>query len=183
MAFQSCCFCFSLRNGCIIIGVLGIFCDITVVMGMSYTVGIIDLILNVLLITGAAMQKRLCLLPSIIVNVLVEFVLWILVLVSFFASFVILDSISEAKDADEAAILNFLASFGTAITYIFLLYAVVHFLLLKVICDHFGELREKEQRRPFLPHASHSFVPHSVDPTTSTVALVSSDRVFCANDG
>lgn len=190
MAFQSCCFCFSLRTGCIIIGVLGIFCDITLVMEMSSTAGIIDLILNVLLIIGAAMEKRLCLLPSMIVNILAGFVLWILVLLSFFASFVILDLISEARDANEAAFLNLLTSFGAAIGYIFLLYAVVHFLLLKVIFDHFGELREEEQHRLYQPNitpnvfvsvSSHSFVPHSVAPTTSSIALIS-DQALCAND-
>lgn len=165
MAFQSCCFCFTLSTGCIIIGALGLLFDITLVRLIGWKWCVIDAAMNALMITGAAMQKHLCLLPWMVFNTLVIFVEWICILGAlFFRS--LLSSLLSAASGEAAKIpenanenvsgqIDALKDLTTTIlvfiVILLALFAGIHSLLVKVVFDHFNELREKERRGQFQP--------------------------------
>lgn len=81
MAFQSCCWRFPLRTGCIVINVLDIALGLFLGLFTNMTEtgwAIIMTISNGLSIAGVIMEKRFCLLPWMILNILINIMLWII---------------------------------------------------------------------------------------------------------
>lgn len=128
-----------------------------------------------------------------IINILVDVIVWIAALVFICGSSKILDIIAETKDnvnPDQAHFVALLASLGVVIGFIILLCAIIHVLIIKVISGHFAELDGEEQRRQFQSNitpdaivtvSSHAFVSHPVVPTAPATA-VPSDQAFCVNE-
>lgn len=158
-------------------------------MQLNPTAGIIDLISNLLLITGAATQARVCLLPAMIINVFVNIVLWVLAMAVLLLSAATLDAII-GMDSDLARVpplMNFIASLGGAVFVVIALIAVIHLLLLKVIIAHYGVIGEEKQRQQFQPIinpsafvniSSHAFALHPSAPPPP----VPSDQAFFTNE-
>lgn len=164
MTAQTCCCCFSLRTGCIIIGVLGIFLDSIFIACHGYF-AIFNILSNGLLIVGAAMEMRLCLLPSMIINVLINIFLWILVLASFFAT-ALLNKLFSAWEANESSYASYDNTLRqdvlTWIIVFILAAAVIHVHILRVIFSHFDELREQVNQ----PNISYNQFPMVLAPNT-----------------
>lgn len=151
---------------------------------------IIDVISHGLLIAGAVKENRFFLLPSMIINILINIVLWIVVLIAIFGGSLLSSILSAIPGAAMAipsqhlelhtniaaeSTIGAVKGIGGAILVViislFVLLAVIHLLITKVICDHFVELREEEQRgrtqQQQLPMfvSSNTFVSQPVSPT------------------
>lgn len=153
-----------------IIGILGILFDITMVLPLASTAGIVDMISNGLLIVGAAMANRFCLLPSIIIGIMINIVLWILVVCSIFGSSIVYEMLKYQGISGEmgevgSSLKSVVETFLVVIIFIVVLIAVIHVLVIRVIFAHFDELRVEEQHLQHnqLPFAvtSNTFVSHS----------------------
>lgn len=162
MAFEYCCFCFTLNTACIILGVVGLFFDIALLGLVGWKSFVIHVALDVLLITGAAMRKHLCLLPWMIFNTLAIIVEWIVILCLLFARSLLSSLFSSASDQmktmsemqakdvyDSGSIIN---NFFILLIILAALISGIHYLLVKVVFDHFNELREEERRGQFQPN-------------------------------
>lgn len=107
MVFQSCCWRFSLRTGCITIGVLGILINAILystinVPGIDWKFFVVDTISWGLLIAGAVMEKRFLLLPSIVINILNNIALWMFILLGVYVQLLICKLISsESGESDD----------------------------------------------------------------------------------
>lgn len=125
MAFQSFLYCFSLRSGCIIIGLLGLFINIACAQSFApndiiESIIFTDFLANVLLIGGAAMHKRFCVLTSIAINIMFNVLFWMFVWLVIRRS----DSVSIG-----IVLLEHIA--------------VIHLVSIKIMCDHFDELQKQ----------------------------------------
>lgn len=205
LAFQSCC-CYSLRTGCIIIGIIYLLIDITSILFCSYgyisadnndsmvmvmfmVMIIIDFISNTLLISGAVMQKRVYLLPWIIINAVLNTSLWIATAMGGVVSIsiIITWNVRDKSDRHKLAGAMMLAPSVVAFTFGFLIIAVIHLLLLLVVFNHFRALREEVQRKQYHTIAysngvvnapPHGLVPDSTAPIAPATAFHPDKVVF-----
>lgn len=147
-AKRTCCCCFSLRTGCIIIGVLSILLDLMSMSAMRvhWSALLVDMTSNILLVVGAVMQVRGLLLPAMILGTMTNVLLWIAAVLTLFGSTVILSLFAgDNSDGFEAAASALL----TILTITFVFGAIVHLLVLRNIFQHFSELAEEQQRGLF----------------------------------
>lgn len=142
---RTCCCCLSLRTGCIIIGVLAILVDIFAIRIFHWG-AIISLIADVSLITGAFMRIRDCLLPSMILGIVTNVVLWITaILTLFIPTMVLAFSYPDGRN-------NEIEALFAVIAIGIVLFAIVHMLIIRKIFQHFHELDGKQSGQ-FLPTA------------------------------
>lgn len=125
MAFQTFLYYFSLRSGCIIIGLFGLFINIECAYSFApndiiESIIFIDFVANVLLIGGAAMHKRFCVLISIAINIMFNVIFWLFVWLVIRRS----DSVSIG-----IVLLEHIA--------------IIHMIFIKIMCDYFDELQKR----------------------------------------
>lgn len=187
---KTCCCCFSLRTGCMIIGVLGVLVSLALIgTEIPCPLIIVDFVSNALLILGAALEKRFCLLPSMILGIITNILLWVMALIALFASATLayfvdkyiggvsrgtprglipeLDEIGTDADSVQSFANGLLFVFVA----IFVLAAIIHALILRVIFGHFSELREErlrgqtQHRQLPMYISSETLVVHPIQPT------------------
>lgn len=158
--FKSCCCCFSLRTGCILIGVLEILFTLSSATSLKAQTSIIfstliGIITSALLIYGAIKKNRFCLWPWIVANILAIITFIIGLILCVFASrhiVEILEAIrSEGKIdlTDEEA--EEMKTAGTVLVVIVAVALIICItiltLLTLVVYSYILELREEEERQ------------------------------------
>lgn len=145
-ANKTCCYCLPLRHGCIIIGIVGILFDSTVLLNLfGWKACIIILISDGLLITGATMKTRLCLLPSMIIGLLVNIVLWIIDLIALYASSYVSPTILAYANLLSQGLGQTLSQIIPVIVVFLVLITVIHLLIIRNIFQHFNELGDEQR--------------------------------------
>lgn len=163
MAFQTCCWRFSLRTGCMIIGALGLGFDVLLlVLSFHWIFILISVISNGLLIAAVKMGKYFDMLPWIALNILQNVVLWFLEIV-FLASEKVFCKIIVRMGVPERSFGGFTSSL---IFIIFATIAIIQIILIKVVYDHFVELRA-EKHRARSQHDNFRSVPVPTAPDAS----------------
>lgn len=108
----------------------------------------INIISSVLLSIGAAMQKRVLLLPWLILNSALNIFYAIVTIAIFVLSIIIMIIISIVKEefrGYQISDVMFWAPLVAGLSLLIMMIAFVHWLLLKVVNDHLRELREEVQ--------------------------------------
>lgn len=152
---------------------------------------ITDAISNGLLVIGAAMKRRICLLPWMIINVVVNILLWVAASLLIIASIIIIAVVMcvKHKGHDISGVMMLWPSM-VGMGLVLLILAFVHWLILKVVIDHYRELRDKElptqyhtivYPNGFVNVPSHAFVPAASAPFAPATAY-EADVVFSKNE-
>lgn len=169
MRFESCCGCCQLSVGCIVIGVVGIFFDILKIKILIWIHGsyqdsnikffiawtsiviVIYIIINALLISGVALRRRFYLVPWIIAHILRNIFEWLAVL--FIMILAITLWIIEASEARNLVL---------TILFLLVLIAAIETFFIKIVTDHFLELRDEERRGHFQinQHRTYAYEPY-----------------------
>lgn len=174
--YQSCCGCCPLSTGCLILGGLGILYNLINLSGAWHDykwLCIIAINIDGLLIAGVLQKNRFYMVPWMVYSILVNILLWVIAIVTLFFSSLISvayeyatgDTISSISQKNEIAIIE---SLIYVFLFFFVLAAVIHALIIKVVFDHYEELRMEEQpnvQENVLP--PHSSVTRSFSPTTT----------------
>lgn len=189
MAYLSCCGYFSLRTVCIITGITTLLIDITSIPFYLYflrefgrstgeidffiVVIIINIISNVIMIIGSAIQRRSLLLPWLILNSALDLFYGTLTIVTIVISIIEVVINSIVKDefyGHQISGVKFWAPFLLGLSLLIMMVAFIHWLFHKVVTDHLLELRKGVQCRQYdtivNPNGivnvfKHGFVPDS----------------------
>lgn len=146
---KTCCYCLPLRVGCVIIGIVGILFDFAVVLKIfCWKRFLFFFISDALLITGAAIENRLCLLPLMIIGLLMNIVLWITDLIFICASSYLSPTLLAFADLLSPGLGHVASQIIPVIVVLLVLITVIHLLIIRNIFQHFNEL-SVEQRVQF----------------------------------